>query len=66
MLGRLIVAGWIFIFGCVLLLGLFPRLLALIPHPEYIRVFLIVFVPVSAVYGVVWLYKEGMKRTGGK
>ena len=66
MFGRILIAGWALVFALIALLGLFPRLLALIPHPEYIRVFLIVFVPVSAVYGVVRLYKEGMKRSRGK
>lgn len=58
----ILTAAWMFIFGSVLLLGLFPKLVALIPHPEYIRVFLIPFTLVSIVYGVVCLYRRGMRR----
>lgn len=48
--------------GGTLLLVVFPKLAVLIPHPEYIRVFLVAFVPFSAVYGLVWVYRRGMKR----
>ncbi len=62
MFGRILITCWAFIFGSVLILSLFPRLALLIPHPEYIRVFLVPFFLVSIVYGVNRLYKAGMKR----
>jgi len=62
MFRRILVSGWAFIFGSVALLGLFPKLATRIPHPEYIRIFLVPFMLVSIVYGVFWLYRQGMKR----
>jgi len=62
MFRRILVSGWAFIFGSVALLALFPNLATRIPHPEYIRIFLIPFTLVSIVYGVFWLYRQGMKR----
>ena len=59
MFGRILVAGWVFIFGSIALLALFPKTATWIPHPSAIRPFLILFVLVSLVYGVVWLYRTG-------
>jgi hypothetical protein len=61
-LGRILIAGWAFVFGAIVLLALFPKIVTRIPHPNAIRPFLILFVLVSIVYGVVWLYRQGMKR----
>jgi hypothetical protein len=66
MFRRILVAAWVFIFGSVALLALFPKLVMWIPHPAAIRPFLILFVLVSLVYGVVWLYHQGMKRAKRK
>lgn len=62
MVRRILIAGWTIMLGGTLLLVVFPKLAVLIPHPEYIRVFLVAFVPFSAVYGLVWVYRRGMKR----
>jgi hypothetical protein len=64
--GRILIAGWAFIFGTIVLLALFPKMAARISHPSAIRPFLILFVLVSFVYGVVWLYRQGMKRAKRK
>ena len=61
MFRRILVAGWAFIFGSVALLGLFPRLVPRLPRPESF-LFLFAFVLLSLVYGVFWLYRQGMKR----
>ena len=66
MLSRIFIAGWIFVLGGTLLLSVFPRLVFLIPHPEYIRIFLVMFVPISVVYGLVWVYRRGMKPPNDK
>ena len=66
MLGRILIAGLAFIFGTIVLLALFPKMATRIPHPSAIRPFLILFVFVSLVYGVVWLYRQGMKRAKRK
>jgi hypothetical protein len=66
MFGRILAVGWIFILGSILLLASFPRLAAWIPNPEFIRIFLIPFALVSAVYGLAWLYRQGMKRAKGR
>lgn len=68
-LSRILVVGWMLLFGCVALLGIFPKLAILfnrIPHPEVIRPFLIFFVLISALYGIVSLYRQGMKRAKKK
>jgi hypothetical protein len=65
MLRRILIAGWVSIFGSMVLLAIFPRLALLIPHPELIRLFLVLFVLISFVYGIVTLYRLGMKRARG-
>lgn len=64
-LGRILIAGWALVFGATVLLVLFPKMVTWIPHPGAIRPFLILFVLVSAVYGVAWLYRQGMNRAKG-
>jgi len=59
---RVLAIGWILIMGGTLALVVFPRLAFLIPHPEYIRVFLVLFVPVSALYGLICVYRKGTQR----
>jgi hypothetical protein len=66
MFRRIMIALWVFIFGSMVLLAIFPRLALLIPHPELIRVFLVPFVLISFVSGIVWLYRLGMKRARPK
>jgi hypothetical protein len=65
MFRRILVAGWAFIFGSVALMGLFPKLATRIPRPEFVFIFLFTFVLISLVYGVFWLYRQGMKRAKG-
>jgi len=62
MFGRILAAGWIFLFACALFFGLFPRLVSRIPHPELIPFFVFPFVLVSFLYGIGWIYRQGMKR----
>jgi hypothetical protein len=62
MVGRIIIAGWVFVFGSMVLLAIAPRLILLIPHPELIRFFLIPFVLISLVYGAFLLYRSGLKQ----
>ena len=62
MIGRILIALWVFIFACVALLGVFPRLATRLPRPSFMFVFLLSFVLISLIYGVVWLYPQGMKR----
>jgi hypothetical protein len=57
----ILIVGWTLIIGGTLLLVAFPRLGYLIPRPEYIRIFLLAFVPFSAIYGLVRLYRRVAK-----
>ena len=61
MFRRILVAGWAVIIGGMLLLLVFPKLAMLIPHPEFIRYFLLIFVPFSSIYGLVWVYRRGTR-----
>jgi hypothetical protein len=62
MFRRILIAVWVFVFGSIALLALFPRLAARIPYPVAIRPLLLLLVLVSIVYGVVFLYRQGMTR----
>lgn len=66
MFRRILVAGWTFIFGSVALMGLFPKLATRLPRSEFLFIFLFTFVLISFVYGVYWLYRQGMKRARSK
>lgn len=66
MLGKIIIAGWVLFFAFVLVTGIFPKLIFRIPHLELAPFFVFPFVFVSIVYGIVWLYRQGMKHARGK
>ena len=67
MVRRILIASWVFIFGSVALLGIFPKQLATrLPRPQLLFVFLFTFVLTSFVYGVIWLYRQGMEKAGSK
>lgn len=61
--GRIIIAAWLLLLGMMLLLFLFPKLASWIPYIELIRPILISLTLVSALYGVTWIYRQGMKST---
>ena len=60
--GRVLLAGWVFLGGFVFLLSVFPKQVVRIPHLELIRPFMITLTFLSIVYGLVWLYRQGMSR----
>ena len=68
MFRRFLMAGWSLIFGVVLLSGLFvlvgrvPKSIAWILTRQPVHVFLFLFVLVSIIYGVVRIYRQGIKR----
>jgi hypothetical protein len=62
MFRRILIAVWTFVFGSVALLGLFPKLAARVPRPGFLFVFLFSLILISFVYGVYWLYRQGLKR----
>lgn len=64
--GRILIGTWILVFGGVALLGLFPRLAARIPYPAAIRPLLLLLILTSFIYGVIFLYRQGMKRAKSK
>ncbi len=66
MFGRLLIAGWVFIFGSVALLGIFPKLAIRLPRSQFLFIFLFTFVLISLGYGVFRLYRQGMKKAGSK
>jgi len=59
--GKILIGCWVFFWGFIILLAIFPKQIARIPHLELIRPFMIVLVLVSAIYGIAWLYRRGMK-----
>ena len=68
MFRRILIAGWVFIFAVVLFFNIFPTLLTKIPPSdlEPIRPCLLFFILISGVSGIVWLYRQGMKRANSK
>jgi hypothetical protein len=66
MFRRSLVACWVIVFGIVVLLGIFPKILSRIPRPDDLRaiVMLLMLVPiiVSGIYALLYLYKAGMGR----
>jgi hypothetical protein len=66
MFRKILIVGWTAIFGSMLLLAIFPRLAFLLPNPDVMLAFLIPFALVSLVYGIVWLYRQGINQAGTK
>ena len=63
MFRRTLIAAWAFVFGSVALLGLFPSLATrILRRPGFLFIFLLTLVLTSFIYGVNYLYREGMKR----
>ena len=62
MFRRILIAGWVFVFGSVALLGIFPKLATRLPRPPFLFILLFTFVLISLAYGVFWLYRRGMNR----
>lgn len=63
---RILIVGWIILFVWVLLLGLFPRLLAWLPRPGIVGAFVVVFILISFGYGTVFVFRAGMRRRSAK
>jgi hypothetical protein len=60
---RIVVFGWTLVAGCVLLLVAIPkpmRLSSWFPNPQSFRVLLVLLMLLSVLYGVGWLYRQGM------
>jgi hypothetical protein len=65
MFRKIIIRGWIIIFATVAVVGLFLKLLLRVPSsPPFIFIFLFTYALISLVYGVITLYRQGMKRSG--
>jgi hypothetical protein len=63
MFRRILIAAWAFVFGSVALLGLFPSLATgILRRPGFLFIFLLALFLTSFVYGVNYLYRQGMKR----
>lgn len=60
---RLLVGAWVLFWGVVLTLVLFPKLAARIANIGTLRPFFIFLAFVSIAYGIVWLYRQGMKTS---
>ncbi len=65
-LARCLLVAWALFWSFVLILALFPKVATRIPHLEFIRPYMVILVLVSVVYGIVWLYRLGVKRVKGK
>lgn len=62
MLGRILIAAWIVFWGLMVVLVRFPKQFVRIPHIQLFRPFMIALTLVSILYGIIWLYRQGMKR----
>jgi hypothetical protein len=63
MFRRTVIAAWAFVFGSVAVLGLFPSLATgILRHPGFLFILLLTLFLASFVYGVNFLYRQGMKR----
>jgi hypothetical protein len=66
MLKRVLILVWGLIFSFVLLLTVFPKLVVWAPRPSVSVPFMVFLMLFSLVYGVVWVFREGMKRATRK
>jgi hypothetical protein len=62
MIGKILIAGWIFIVASILIFFAFPKLLTMIPHLANARFFLEPFMFFTIAYRVAALYRRGIKR----
>ena len=62
-LGRFLVGCWFLICAMILAGVLYPKGLTLIPHREFVGLFLLMILVSSAIYGISSLYREGIKRS---
>ena len=62
MFGRILIAIWALFWGAIVLLILSPVKPARIPHADLIRPFMFVLALTTIVYGLVRLYRQGMKH----
>ena len=63
MFKRVLIPAWTIFFIMMLLFISFPRQAIRIPHITFIRPYMFALTIVSVVYGVVWLYRQGMNQT---
>jgi hypothetical protein len=66
MFKRILILAWVVFLATMLLFVFLPRQAIRIPHTSLIRPYMIVLTVVSVVYGVSWLYRQGVKRARGK
>jgi hypothetical protein len=62
MFGHILIADWALFWGAMFLLVLSPVKPARIPHADLIRPFMVVLALTTIVYGLVRLYRHGMKH----
>jgi hypothetical protein len=61
MFKRVLILAWAVFGGVMFLFVFFPTKAVRIPHILFIRPYMIVLTVVSLVYGIFWLYRQGMK-----
>ena len=62
MFRRILITVWAFVLGGVALLGVFPGLATRVPSPRFLFIFLLIILFISLLYGLQFLYREGMRR----
>ena len=61
LLGRVLLIAWCIVISDLFLSGSSPTFLARMLHPELIRYALLPLILLSAIYGLRWVYRQGMK-----
>jgi len=63
---KLLIAAWLLFWLFVAFVVAFPKLATRIPHFAFVRPYMIVLFIASVTYGVLWLYRQGMRGAKSK
>ncbi len=66
MFRRILVTTWALIFSGVGFLGFYPRAMTALPRPRLLFIFLFGLAVISFVYGLLLVYREGMRSAKHK
>jgi hypothetical membrane protein len=72
MFGRILILGWKMFAGMMVLgtlflfVGIFPKAFLWLAQSDLLFFLFFCYVLLSGAYGLVWLYRQGMKRAGQK
>lgn len=64
--GRILLISWAIMLADLFLSGFSPSYVDKVLRPEFVRFALLPLLPLSFFYGVVWVYRQGMRSAGRK